>query len=73
MNLISFKKGNSQNKKYTFLNLNNEKLINQLGIHSNLILKINSVLTKISNLKINRFTKIALTIYSSSFFLYANA
>ena len=46
MNLISFKKGNSQNKKYTFLNLNNEKLINQLGIHSNLILKMNSDLKK---------------------------
>ena len=34
-------------------------------------LKMNSALTKVSNLKINRSSKIALTIISSSFFLYA--
>ena len=33
--------------------------------------KMNSALTKVSNLKINRSSKIALTIASSSFFLYA--
>ena len=33
--------------------------------------RMNSVLTKVSNLKINRSSKIALTIASSSFFLYA--
>ena len=33
--------------------------------------QINSALTKVSNLKINRSFKIALTIASSSFFLYA--
>ena len=33
--------------------------------------KINSALTKASNLKINRLSKIALTIASLSFFLYA--
>ena len=33
--------------------------------------KMNSALAKISNLKINRSSKIALTIISSSFFLYA--
>ena len=33
--------------------------------------KINSALTKLSNLKINRSSKIALTIASLSFFLYA--
>ena len=32
---------------------------------------MNSALTKVSNLKINRSSKIALTIASSSFFLYA--
>ena len=32
---------------------------------------MNSALTKVSNLKINRSFKIALTIASSSFFLYA--
>ena len=32
--------------------------------------KMNSALTKVSNLKINRSSKIALTIASSSFFLY---
>ena len=32
---------------------------------------MNSALTKVSNLKINRSSKIALTITSSSFFLYA--
>ena len=34
-------------------------------------LKMNSALTKVSNLKINRSSKIALTIASSSFFLYS--
>jgi len=34
-------------------------------------LKMNSALTKVSNLKINRSSKIALSIASSSFFLYA--
>ena len=34
-------------------------------------LKMNSALTKVSNLKLNRSSKIALTIASSSFFLYA--
>ena len=34
-------------------------------------LKMNSALTKVSNLKINRPSKIVLTIASSSFFLYA--
>ena len=34
-------------------------------------LKKNSALTKVSNSKINRSSKIALTIASSSFFLYA--
>tara|TARA_Y100001933_G_scaffold65921_1_gene66275 strand:- start:102 stop:278 length:177 start_codon:yes stop_codon:yes gene_type:complete len=33
--------------------------------------KMNSALTKISNLKINRSSKITLTIASSFFFLYA--
>ena len=33
--------------------------------------KINSALTKVSNLKINISSKIALTIASASFFLYA--
>ena len=33
--------------------------------------KMNSALTKVSNLKINRSSKIALTIAFSSFFLYA--
>ena len=33
--------------------------------------QMNSALTKVSNLKINRSSKIALTIASSSFFLYA--
>ena len=33
--------------------------------------KMNSALTKVSNLKINRSSKIALTIASSIFFLYA--
>ena len=33
--------------------------------------KMNSALTKVSNLKINRSSKIVLTIASSSFFLYA--
>ena len=33
--------------------------------------KMNSALKKVSNLKINRSSKIALTIASSSFFLYA--
>ena len=33
--------------------------------------KINSVLAKVSNLKNNRSSKIALTIASSSFFLYS--
>ena len=33
--------------------------------------KMNSALTKVSNLKINRSLKIALIIASSSFFLYA--
>ena len=33
--------------------------------------KMNSALTKVSNSKINRSLKIALTIASSSFFLYA--
>ena len=32
---------------------------------------MNSALTKVSNLKINRSSKIALTITFSSFFLYA--
>ena len=32
---------------------------------------MNSALTKVSNLKINRSSKIALTIASSSFLLYA--
>ena len=32
--------------------------------------KMNSALTKVSNLKINRSSKITLTIASSSFFLY---
>ena len=32
---------------------------------------MNSALTKVSNLKINRSSKIALNIASSSFFLYA--
>jgi len=32
---------------------------------------MNSALTKVSNLKINRSSKIVLTIASSSFFLYA--
>ena len=32
--------------------------------------QMNSALTKVSNLKINRSSKIALTIASSSFFLY---
>ena len=32
--------------------------------------KMNSALTKVSNLKINRSYKFALTIASSSFFLY---
>ena len=32
---------------------------------------MNSALIKLSNLKINRSSKIALTIASSSFFLYA--
>ena len=32
---------------------------------------MNSALTKVSNLKIKRSSKIALTIASSSFFLYA--
>ena len=32
---------------------------------------MNSALTKVSNLKINRSSKIAFTIASSSFFLYA--
>ena len=32
---------------------------------------MNSALSKVSNLKINRPSKIALTIASSSFFLYA--
>ena len=33
--------------------------------------KMNSALTKVSNLKINRSSKITLPIASSSFFLYA--
>ena len=33
--------------------------------------KMNSALKKVSNLKINRSSKIALTIASSSYFLYA--
>ena len=33
--------------------------------------KMNSALTKVSNLKIKRSSKITLTIASSSFFLYA--
>ena len=33
--------------------------------------KMNSALTKVSNLKINRSSKIALTIASLNFFLYA--
>ena len=33
--------------------------------------KINSALTKVSNLKVNKASKIALTFASSVFFLYA--
>ena len=35
------------------------------------LFKMNSALTKVSNLKINRSSKIVLTFVSSSFFLYA--
>ena len=57
--------------KYNFINLDTKKFIKQANIHENKYFKMNSALTKVSNLKINRSSKIALTIASSSFFLYA--
>ena len=33
--------------------------------------KMNSTFTKVSNLKVNRVSKIAITLASSTFFLYA--
>tara|TARA_B100000945_G_C20048079_1_gene442209 strand:+ start:17 stop:172 length:156 start_codon:yes stop_codon:yes gene_type:complete len=34
---------------------------------------MNSAISKVSNLKINRYSKVALTLASSTFFLYALA
>ena len=60
-----------------FLNTFNFVTLDAVNLWIRLVLfqlkhfKMNSALTKVSNLKINRSSKIALTIASSSFFLYA--
>ena len=69
---MSLRKDNNQNfKKYNFINLDTEKFIKQAIIHENKYFKMNSAFTKVSNLKINRSSKFALTIAFLSFFLYA--
>ena len=63
--------------KLKFLNTFNFVTLGAVNLWIRLVLfqlkyfKMNSALTKVSNLKINRSSKIALTIASSSFFLYA--
>ena len=53
------------------VNLDAEFFIYGASIKSQLKKKMNSAFTKVSNLKINRESKIALTFASSTFFLYA--
>ena len=63
--------------KLKFLNTFNFVTLDAVNLWIRLVLfqlkyfKMNSALTKVSNIKINRSSKIALTIASSSFFLYA--
>ena len=48
-----------------------EYLIFTANINYKINQKMNSALSKVSNLKLNRLSKIAITLTSSTFFLYA--
>ncbi len=67
MKLLSLKFLNT----FNFVTLDAVNLWIRLVLFQLKYFKMNSALTKVSNLKINRSSKIALTIASSSFFLYA--
>ena len=56
---------------FNFVTLDAEKLMNMVSIISIKKFQNEFCFKKVSNLKINRSSKIALTIASSSFFLYA--
>jgi hypothetical protein len=53
------------------VNFDAENFIYVASINYHINVQMNSTFTKVSNLKVNRVSKIAITLASSTFFLYA--